>query len=243
MNNPVVPKEQQSAYQRWEMASFGDDRPSAQRAAPAGGHDQFFQNPQNPPAQQGQPGGAQARDDAEIANLATQLAQRRDEAQRKGYEDGLREGYAKGLEQGREQAGEERLLLEDIASNFTGAVKDANERLAADMLRLALDIAKAMLKTALPVRPELVIPVINEAIRHLPTLQQPVLILNPIDAALIAGQLGDELAAAGWRVSEDPAMERAGCRVETATNQIDATTPVRWQRIAAALATDVNWLD
>ena len=33
----MIPKEQQSAYQRWEMTSFGDERPSAvaRRAAMA----------------------------------------------------------------------------------------------------------------------------------------------------------------------------------------------------------------
>src|SRR3569833_1584691 len=29
MSSNPIPKEQQSAYQRWEMASFGDDRPAA----------------------------------------------------------------------------------------------------------------------------------------------------------------------------------------------------------------------
>ncbi|MGH8429807.1 MAG: FliH/SctL family protein, partial [Solimonas sp.] len=46
----------------------------------------------------------------------------------------------------------------------------------------------------------------------------------------------------GWCVVEDAQMERGGCRVETATNQIDASVATRWQRIAAALGKESDWL-
>jgi hypothetical protein len=42
--------------------------------------------------------------------------------------------------------------------------------------------------------------------------------------------------------SKNPHMDRGGCRVETASNQIDATTSTRWQRIAASLGKDSDWL-
>jgi flagellar assembly protein FliH len=32
------------------------------------------------------------------------------------------------------------------------------------------------------------------------------------------------------------------CRVETANNQIDASLPTRWKRLAAALGKDSDWL-
>jgi hypothetical protein len=40
-------------------------------------------------------------------------------------------------------------------------------------------------------------------------------------------------------------MERGGCRIETASNQIDAATSDRWQRIAASLGkeSDNGWHD
>jgi flagellar assembly protein FliH len=37
-------------------------------------------------------------------------------------------------------------------------------------------------------------------------------------------------------------MERGGCRIETASNQIDATIGTRWDRITAALGKDTDWL-
>ena len=59
------------------------------------------------------------------------------------------------------------------------------------MLDLALDLAKAMLKTALAVRPELVLPIVAEAIHYLPALQQPALLfLHPDDALLVKNAHG-----------------------------------------------------
>lgn len=217
----VLPKEQQSAYQRWEMASFGDVRPSA---AP----------PQPPPGPSAE----------SVAELAEQLTRAREEARAQGYAAGLESGYAEGLQQGHLAAQQDLQQIQQIASTFGGEVAHANEVIANDVLDLALDVAKAVLKTALTVRPEIVVPLVGDAIRYLPTLQQPALLfLNPQDALLIKEHMEDELTKAGWRLAEDPLMERGGCRVETASNQIDASMQTRWQRIAAALGKETEWLD
>jgi flagellar assembly protein FliH len=213
----VIPKEKMSAYQRWEMASFGDDRPSVQNAATA------------------------ARQTTE------QLAQLREEATRQGYaaglEQGRADGFAQGIEAGRAAGAQDMMHMRQIAETFGAEVAHANEVIANDVLDLALDLSKAMLKTALAVRPELVLPIVSEAIRYLPTLQQPALLfLNPEDAALVRARMDEELTKAGWRMAEDAHLERGGCRVETASNQIDASASTRWQRIAGALGKESDWI-
>ncbi|HEX8787220.1 MAG TPA: FliH/SctL family protein, partial [Telluria sp.] len=40
----------------------------------------------------------------------------------------------------------------------------------------------------------------------------------------------------------DEDMARGGCRVDTASNQIDAQIASRWQRLAHALGKDLDWL-
>lgn len=216
MSSTVIPKEQLSAYQRWEMASFGDDR-------------------QSPATQQNA---------AVVAKQAAEEVERqREEARQQAYAQGLEEGRAAGLAQGRMEAARETERIRRIADNFHNEITRADESVTNDMLDLALDLAKAMLKTALKVRPELVVPVVGEAIRYLPSVQQPaLLVLNPQDVPLIVEHMKDELDKAGWRIVEDPQVERGGCRVETASNQVDANTPVRWQRIADALGKQSDWL-
>ena len=224
----ALPKEQQSAYQRWELASFGDERPSALKAkleAEAKAKGPSVAGPS-------------------VADLAEQIKTAREAARLQGYADGLAAGRAAGLEEGRAKAAQELVHLQQIANSFGAEVAQAHELIAVDMLDLSLDLAKAMLKTALSVRPELVIPIVGAAIRYLPTLQQPALLfLHPADAVLVKEHMGDELEKAGWRVAEENHMERGGCRVETASNQVDASTGTRWQRIAAALGKESEWLE
>ncbi|CAN5234987.1 flagellar assembly protein FliH [soil metagenome] len=210
----TLPKEQQSAYQRWEMASFGDERPSAQAAT--------------------------------VGNV--NLAALREEARLEGYDAGLEAGhaagYAAGQAAGLANAAVELAHLQQVAVTFGAEIALANTLVGEDTLDLALDLAKAILKTSLKIRPELVLPVVADAIRYLPSLQQPALLfLNPADATLVRDAMQEELDKSGWRIAEDAHMERGGCRVETATNQIDASIAIRWQRIAAALGKEIDWLE
>ena len=213
-----TPKELQTAYQRWEMNSFGDERPSvvAQRPPP----------PPEPPSE----------------NL---LAGIREEARLAGYDEGHAEGYADGLAIGRAEAAGELEHLKSIALTFSDALSAADEVIAADVLELALQLARGMLRTALDVKPELIIAIVREAIGYLSVLQQPALLmLNPADALIIRAAMGEELDKGGWRLVEDAQIVRGGCKVDTASNQIDAQAPSRWQRLTTALGNnDVEWLE
>ena len=44
------------------------------------------------------------------------------------------------------------------------------------------------------------------------------------------------------RVVEDAAIGRGGCKVDTATNQIDAQAASRWARLTNALGKNIEWL-
>lgn len=216
MTSSVIPKEKLSAYERWELASL-DERPAAVAAATAA---------------------AEARQDAEM------LAQQREKARRQGHAEGFAQGRQAGLEAGRKEAAAETARLRQLAEAFGTAIEQANDKVANDLLNLALDLSKAMLKTALKVRPELVLPIVGEAIRYLPQVQQPaLLVLHPEDAQIVRSHMSDELDKAGWRVTEDVQMTRGGCRVETASNQIDAAIEGRWQRLVEALGRQSDWLE
>ncbi|MCD2515671.1 flagellar assembly protein FliH [Massilia sp. G4R7] len=237
----MIPKEQQSAYQRWEMTSFGDERPStvARRAAMA-------------PA----PAPASVPEPVEIVQhvaLPTleEIEAIREQARAEGYAEGLEEGraaghadgYAAGAAQGQQEASAELEHLRAIAATFSDAVVQADETIAHDVLELALRLARGMVRTAFDVRPELILPVVQEAIGYLPVLAQPaVLTLNPQDAGIVRDAMGQELIKGGWRIAEDATMARGGCKVDTASNQIDAQAAARWQRLTHSLGQNIEWL-
>ncbi len=246
----VNSKDFQPMFKRWEMTSFGDERASAVaererqalEAAHAHAHAQAMaaQRAMEAPAAPAAP--TISEEELEAIREAA-----RQQGYAEGHEAGLATGHASGYEDGlalgRAEAAAELTHLQGIATEFGNAVTEADEAIAADVLELALHLARNMVRTAFEVRPELILPVVREAVDYLPTLQQPaLLILNPEDALIVRGSIGHELEKTGWRIVEDGGIARGGCRIDTASNQIDAQIASRWQRLAHALGRDLQWL-
>jgi flagellar assembly protein FliH len=255
-----LPKEQQTAYQRWEMTCFGDERPSAvaarERAASAEPElehqHEAAQQPRYPTVE-------------ELAQIQTQAhaegrAEGHAEGLEEGHAEGLGEGRAQGLEEGRAEgraAGHAEALEEGRAANaielehvralakdFSGALAAADQLIATDVLDLALHLARGMLGEALRARPELILPIVNQALAALPALQLPArLALNPADADAVRDSIGYDLTDAGWTIVEDTHVGRGGCRIDTTHNQIDAQAATRWQRLTHGLGKDLDWLE
>jgi flagellar assembly protein FliH len=242
----VISKDFQPMFKRWEMTSFGDERASvvaerkaAELAAAAQAEAMALRAAEPPPPP--------------MAPMITEeeLEAIREAARQQGYAEGHEEGlatghasgYEDGLAMGRAEAADELTHLQELATTFGHAVTEADEAIAADVLELALHLAKNMVRSAFEVRPELILPVVREAVDYLPTLQQPaLLILNPEDALIVRGSIGHELEKTGWRIVEDGGVARGGCRIDTASNQIDAQIASRWQRLSHALGKDLAWL-
>ncbi|AKZ63015.1 flagellar assembly protein FliH [Herbaspirillum hiltneri N3] len=228
--NNIIPKEQMTPYQRWEMASF--DEPQEEIPPP---EEQFVEEIPPPPA-------------LTLEEIEAIREQARQEGYAEGQQQGLQagrvEGYMAGLQQGQTEVNETIQHLRQIAVSFGTEVSQTSETMAPELLNLGLDISKAMIKTALSVKPELILPTISAAIHSLPSLQLPALLyLQPDDAALVREHLGEELGQNGWRIVEDPELQRGGCRMETGTNQVDATVQTRWRRIAESLSKQLDWLE
>jgi flagellar assembly protein FliH len=175
----------------------------------------------------------------------------REQARAEGYAEGLEEGraaghaegYADGAASGQREASAELEHLRAIAATFSDAVVQADETIAHDVLELALRLARGMVRTAFEVRPELILPVVQEAIGYLPVLAQPAtLTLHPEDAEIVRQAMGQELIKGGWRIVDDATLARGGCKVDTASNQIDAQAQARWARLTHALQSNVDWL-
>jgi len=170
------------------------------------------------------------------------------DAHREGYEAGQQEGYEAGYQSGKAQVEQEAERLRALADGLDGAIKNLEQELShglsQEVLSLSLDIAKQMLRQALLVKPELLIPVIKSAMESLPqNIQHPHIHLHPEDAVLVRDIMGSELSHAGWRIVEDLRVLRGGCMIETASAEIDASLPSRWRRIATMLGQSHAWLD
>lgn len=212
----MQPKNQQTAYERWEMASFADGG----RTDPASL--------------------ARARTEAAMSEKATLMFE---EMRKKGYAKGMQEGFAVGMAEAKDKAHADMQYFAMLMANFVRALEQSDEKIAEDVLSLALDIAKAMLKTKLQVDTATVLPIVMDAINNLPHIQKPArILLHHDDLHMLREYMADEIATQQWQLQEDNHIERGGCIVETATNQVDATNSVRWKRITEALSQNNDWI-
>ncbi len=216
MANIGVPKEQQTAYERWEMSSFADGNQSRS---------------------------ASKHKPAEDAVAPEKIAQIFESARKEAYTKGMQEGFAVGMAKAKEYAQEEKQKFLELMAAFSDALEQSDEQIADDVLSLALDIAKSMLKVKLNVDPATLLPVVMDAIHYLPHIQKPARILvHRDDALMLREYMAEEISSQHWQIQESNNVERGGCLVETGANQVDATNAVRWKRISEALAQNNDWL-
>lgn len=176
---------------------------------------------------------------------AADLAQRREAARNEGHAAGYQAGYQAGLEAGT-AAGQAQVQaqaehLRTLAAAFTDALGALDREIADTLVTLALDIARQALRQTLAVRPEALLPAVREVLASETIGDAPRLLLNPEDIGLVQAHLQDELQAGGWTVRADPAIARGGCRAQSASGEIDASLPTRWERVAAALGKQQTW--
>ena len=226
-----VSKEKLSAYQRWEMDSF--------------------ETPDVPQENPGAEAGASVQPDDEtpiVLPAKEEVAAVFQQAKDEGYAEGLQEGHAAGYAEGRAIAETEvktevahlQTLLLKLDQDLCGM----DQQVADDLLELAIALAKKMVTEALKLHPELIIPIVQEAIRNLPgTAQNPRLFLHPEDAKLVLAHLSEQLEQDRWSIREDEQLSRGGCRIEADGSEINGSVEVRWQRVLSAIGQRDAWLD
>jgi len=166
------------------------------------------------------------------------------QAHEEGYQAGLSEGAEAARTQREAVLAEEVRRLQALLEPVSEAVREFEQSVSEELLALALEIARQMLRQSMAVKPELIMPIIRGAIESLPqNTPHPHLHLHPEDAALVRAGMAAEIAQGGWKVIEDQRVARGGCRIETPVSEVDATAENRWKRIAAAFGQNSHWLD
>jgi len=153
-------------------------------------------------------------------------------------------GLAEGIRRGAQQAAADIERLKGCVASLGGLKAQTEREFAGEVLALALELARQMTRRALKVRPELIVPVVQDALaRAVQPAQQATINVHPEDAVLLREHLGEQLAAGGWTIAEDAQMARGGCTLQSAANQIDAATGTRWRQVLAALGQTGDWLE
>lgn len=232
-----IPKEELNSYQRWEMESLdlgdGDDKNDKDEK------DQKVEAEHTAPVV----------DESPATQLPTeeQVAAIYQLAKENGYTEGYQAGQSQGYEEARKiaetEVKAELARLHSILCNLDQELLQIDQSVAQDLLALSIELSRKMVTQALKIKPELIVPIVQEAIRHLPnSMQHPRLFLHPDDVALVRLHLQDQLSQDNWTIREDEQLSRGGCRIKTSGSEIDASPETRWQRILATIGQDNDWL-
>ena len=157
------------------------------------------------------------------------------QAQQEAAEQGYQEGLKKGLQAGEAQMQASAQRLEALVKSLAAPLDEFDERVEHELVTLAIQIAKQLIRRELKADSGQVVAVAKEAIAALPSSSQNIeLHLHPEDAALVKSALSiDDTSEDRWRLIEDPVITRGGCRVKTNASTIDATIENRLATIIA----------
>lgn len=204
-----------TAWERWELASF--DAPVV---------------PVQPDA------GAEPAITLAVAEEIERLFQQAREA---GHAEGHAAGYSSGYSEGQVLARKEGARLVELTARLDSAMTQFDQRVAKDLLDLALDVARQVVRQALAVKPELLLEVVRETLSQMPHVHATIQ-LHPEDASLVRSYLGDQLSHAGHRIHEDRRLARGDCLLESGGTLLDATLATRWRRTVESLGSNADWL-
>ena len=179
-----------------------------------------------------------------IAKLAQELIDGKqkaiEEGFAKGFEDGKlaghQDGFQAGIAQGQHQIQESVQFLSEIIFNLQKLFAYSREHIAQEIIDVSIDLAKAITYRSIEKQPDIIFDVVEKALEQVPILQLPAkILLNPLDAALIEANQGRSLSEGGWRIVSDPSISRGGCKLETGSNDVDATVEKRFEKMMASL--------
>lgn len=238
------------AYQRWKPTDFDDD--DADAVAPPSPAAPGHERPARTAVPEAEAAAAAAAAIAELPPdlklpTAEDIERMHEEihaaAFAEGQQQGFAEGHAAGVEAGREQgyaegqaqAHEEAARLGALANDLEQAFAGLDRDVAEELMALAIEMARQMVRRTLAEHPESILDTIRAALTQLPQANAHIR-LHPEDLALVRTHLSEGPGGqTSHRLQEDPALGRGEFRIEVAGAQIDGTLETRWRRILESI--------
>lgn len=173
-----------------------------------------------------------------------------DEARQIAYAEGFEHGRLAGAKETRdtleaplkrqtqEQAQRLSLLLQATQTHLA----QLEDQLASQLLALACDLARQVVRRELQQPLEPLKAVVQEALALAVEDHSPAsLKLHPKDLELLKADLGDTLTEQRIRLLPDSTLSPGGCVVESAQGAVDGTLEKRWARAVANLGLNTPW--
>lgn len=151
-------------------------------------------------------------------------------------ESAAKEGYRAGLE----EAKQDIQNLREAILTFTTGKREVFEFIAPDILEIAIDIAKKIIKKEIEQDPQVVIETILSAMENISKEESKITIkVNPIQVDLVRAELPEILSQKGSEVRiniiPDDTVQQGGCIFTTNNGIIDANIDTQFEILKEAL--------
>lgn len=173
-----------------------------------------------------------------------------EELRQRVYAEGFEHGRLAGAEEARQaleaplqqQLDDEAQRLATLFHQAQAELAQLDDRLALQVLELACDLARQVVRRELSQPVEPLKAVVHEALALAVQDGRPATVrLHPSDLELLQDRLSDTLQAQQIKLVGDASLTPGGCIVEAAQGNVDATVERRWQRAVANLGLGADW--
>ncbi len=171
--------------------------------------------------------------DAQARLLAQALADA-EEIRERARTEGFEAGHAAGLEQGTADLRAAVGVLAAAAGDVRALGEEAVQTVEQDAIELGLELAGKILAGAFQARPELVVEVVQGALRRISDRRRITVLVNPGDLDVVRGAIGD-LTSQGsgvehCDVQSDERIAPGSAIVRTIEGEVDASVHTQLER-------------
>ncbi|MEJ2480919.1 MAG: flagellar assembly protein FliH, partial [Acidihalobacter sp.] len=131
--------------------------------------------------------------------------------------------------------------LDQLLHSLARPLETADEQVEQELVTLAVTVARQLVRRELQTSPDEIVAVVREALGVLPSHSNDIrVVMHPDDAQLVREVLSDTAQERAWRIVEDPALTRGGCRIDTDVSRVDATLEHRLNQVIASVWGDAR---
>jgi flagellar assembly protein FliH len=165
-------------------------------------------------------------------------------ARQSGYQDGYRDGMA-ALDAFKQSFAQQMSKqLGALVNSFDDEMRALEDEMAASIARIAVELARQVVRSELEQRPELIARVAHDAVEALQLSARHVRVrVHPDDYPLVRDGAGEEMQAREAQLIPDPEVPRGGVKVDADIASVDATIATRWQQAVSSIGQPSIWED
>lgn len=165
-------------------------------------------------------------------------------ARQSGYQDGYRDGMA-ALDAFKHSFAQQiSAQVGTVVKNFDAELRTLEDDMATSIARIAVELARQVVRSELEQRPELIARVAHDAVEALQLSARHVRVrVHPDDYPLVQQGAGEEMQAREAQLIPDAEVPRGGVRVDADIASVDATIAARWQQAVSSIGQKSIWED